>query len=42
MALLVEAAMVTAGVLIVIGAVNCLALTCGVGIALACDHLKKM
>ena len=42
MALLVEAAMVTVGVLIAIGAINCLALTCGVGIALACDQLKKM
>lgn len=42
MTLFVEAMMVTCGVLIAIGAINCLALTCGIGTALVCDHLKKM
>lgn len=41
MALFVEAVMVTAGVLIAIGVVNCVLLTCAVGTAVACDQIKK-
>lgn len=41
MALLVEAMLVTVGVLLAIGAANCLCLTCAVGTALVCDQVKK-
>lgn len=41
MTLLVEAAMITAGVLIAIGVANCALLTCAVGTAVVCDQLKK-
>lgn len=41
MTLIVEAAMVTAGVLLAIAAANCCLLTCGIGTALALDGIKK-
>lgn len=41
MTLIVEAAMVTVGVLIAIGVANCALLTCAVGTALVCDQMKK-
>ena len=37
MTLIVEAMLVTAGVLIAIGVVNCTLLTCAVGTAMVCD-----
>lgn len=41
MSLFVEAMMVTAGVLIGIGVINCVLLTCAVGTAVVCDQIKK-
>ncbi len=41
MTLLVEAAIITAGVLVAIGVANCLTLTCAVGTAMVCDQMKK-
>lgn len=41
MALLVEAMMVTAGVLVAIGVANCVLLTCAIGTAVVCDQIKK-
>lgn len=41
MALFVEAMLVTAGVILAIGAANCILLTCAVGTAVVCDQIKK-
>lgn len=41
MTLLVEAVVITAGVLIAIGVANCAMLTCAVGTAMVCDQMKK-
>lgn len=41
MSLVVEAMLVTVGVLVAIGVVNCICLTCAVGTAVACDQIKK-
>lgn len=41
MTLIMEAMMVTAGVLIAIGVVNCVCLTCAIGTSMVCDNIKK-
>jgi hypothetical protein len=41
MTLIVEAIVITAGVIVAMGAANCLLLTCAVGTAMVCDQVKK-
>lgn len=41
MSLFVESLIVTGGVILAIGVINCVLLTCAIGTAVACDQIKK-